>query len=167
MSPRQRRSSRSSRRWRKEDLIDNEEYEQALEVLSAVRQGESLIEASDVVGISPRRVRHYVGDVLEQDDGGRWVALPNDRLYRRTQWLDEHGRTMVEPANYREASKLSAYWRAVDLYLWLGDSRPLREFRGKRLRTRQKESLRFVTDLDLIERFAYAGELSFESLYQD
>jgi hypothetical protein len=166
MSPR-RRFSRSHRRWRKEDLIDNEEYEHALEVLSRVRQGETLTDASDAVGIHSRRVRHYVDDVLEQDDQGQWVALPNDRLYRRTQWLDAHGRTMVEPANYREASKLSDYWHAVDLYLWLGDSRSLRAFQSKRLRTRQKQSLRFLTDLDLIERFAYAGELSFESLYQD
>ena len=35
-----------------------------------------------------------------------------------------------------------------------------------RLRTRQKVSLRFVTDPSELERLGYAGQLSYEELYQ-
>ncbi len=148
------------------DLVGTARYDRALQVVSQVRHGESLSRASKELGISADTVLRYAGSAFTRDARGRWQAKPSDRLIRRMRWLDGRGLTSVEPANSKEASKLSAYWRAVDHYLLTGDDRPLRRFRRMRLRTRQKASLGFVTDPDLLDRLAYAGQLSFEDLYE-
>src|SRR6478672_5085988 len=127
-------------------LIGNERYRRALKVLTHMRQGASLTQAAKAVGIRPDTVRRYAGAALTQDQRGRWQAKPVDRLVRRVRFLDSRGQTTVEPANSREASKLSAYWQAVDHFAATGDDRPLRRFRRMRLRTREKTSLSFVTD---------------------
>ena len=81
-------------------------------------------------------------------------------------FLDRGGLTTVEPTSSAEASKLSADWNAVEHFITTGDDRRLRRFRRMRLRTRQKISLRFITDPDELERLGYAGQLSYEDLYQ-
>lgn len=147
-------------------LTGNARYANALQVVSEVRRGTSLSKASREVGIGSDTVLRYAGSAFIRDQRGRWVTKPTDRLYRNLRWLDQRGLTVVEPANSREASKLSAYWSAVDHYLLTGDDRPLRRFRHMRLRTRQKVSLDFVTDPKQLERLGYAGQLSFEDLYE-
>ena len=154
------------RAWEIASVYGTERYDRALQVVNRVRHGESLSRAAKEVGISPDTVRRYAGRAFVQDDRGRWQAKPSDRLYRRMRWLDARGMTTVEPANSKEASKLSAYWKAVEHYLTTGDERALRKFRRMRLRTRQKISLGFITDPDLLDRLGSAGELAFEDLYE-
>jgi hypothetical protein len=146
-------------------LADNPRYETALRVVSRIRHGASLTTAAKEFGIAPDTVRRYAGSALERDTRGRWTAKPADRLYRSMRFLDSRGLTTAEPASSREASKLSAYWRAVDAFID-GDLKPLRRFRRMRLRTRHKTSLRFITDPAELERLGYAGQLSYEDLYQ-
>jgi hypothetical protein len=147
-------------------LAGNERYERALQVVGRMRHGQSLTTAAKDLAISPDTVRRYAGSALERDSRGRWSAKASDRLYRSMRFLDRRGLTTVQPASSREASKLSAYWSAVDHFITTGDDRPLRKFRRMRLRTRQKTSLRFVTDPDELERLGFAGQLSYEDLYQ-
>jgi hypothetical protein len=154
------------RAWQTAALIGNPHYERSLDVVSRVRQGEALSRAAKAVGIAPDTVVRYAGSALTRGPRGRWMAKPFDRLVRRMRFLDERGSFSVEPANSREASKLADYWNAVDHFLTTGDDRALRRFVRMRLRTRQKTSLRFLTDLDALERLGRAGELSFEDLYQ-
>lgn len=154
------------RAWETSSLSGQERYERALQVVSRVRHGDSLSRASKELGIGADTVLRYAGSALSRDQRGRWTAKPSDRLYRRMRWLDGRGQTTVEPGSSKEASKLSAYWRAVDHYLVTGDEQPLRRFRRMRLRTRQKASLGFVTDPDQLDRLAYAGQLAFEDLYE-
>lgn len=154
------------RAWQTSDLIGNERYQNALEVLSRVRRGDSLSHAAREVGIAADTVLRYAGSAFTRDARGRWAAKPNDRLVRSMRWIDERGLTTVEPANAKEASKLSAYWKAVDHYLTTGDDRALRRFQRMRLRTRQKTSLGFITDPDQLDRLGNAGELAFEDLYE-
>ncbi|MBX7135065.1 MAG: hypothetical protein K1X67_20560 [Fimbriimonadaceae bacterium] len=152
--------------WRSAEVVGSPRYQTALEVLGRMRKGESLSSAARELRISPDTVVRQVGSGLTRGAGGRWIAKPSDRLVRRMRFIDSRGLTTVELASSREASKLAEYWNAVDHFLTTGDDRPLRRFRRMRLRTRQKTSLRFVTDLDELERFGRAGELSFEDLYQ-
>jgi hypothetical protein len=154
------------RAWETAQLVGTERYERALQVVSRVRHGASLSRAAREVGISPDTVLRYAGSAFTRDGRGRWTATPSDRLARRMKWLDGRGLTSVEPATSKEASKLSAYWRAVDHFLLTGDDRPLRRFRRMRLRTRQKATLGFVTDPGQLERLGQAGQLSFEDLYE-
>jgi hypothetical protein len=158
--------TRSRRAWETSSLAGQERYERALQVVSRVRHGTSLSRASKEVGISTDTVFRYAGSAFDRDARGRWTTKPADRLYRKMRWLDSRGLTTVEPANSREANKLSAYWSTVDHYLMTGDDRPLRRFRRMRLRTRQKATLAFVTDPDQLDRLGYAGQLAFEDLYE-
>ena len=130
------------------------------------RDGEAFTRAARAVGVAPDTVLRYAGSALERGARGRWAAKPTDRLYRRMRFLDEAGAYPVEPANSTEARKLAEYHNAVQHFLRTGDDRPLRRFRRMRLRTRQKASLRFLTDPDALERLGRAGELSFEDLYE-
>lgn len=154
------------RAWETASVYGTDRYDRALQVVNRMRHGESLSRASKEVGISPDTVRRYAGSAFVQDDRGRWISKAADRLYRRMRWLDAQGITTVEPANSKEASKLSAYWKAVEHYLTTGDERALGKFRRMRLRTRQKISLGFITDPDLLDRLGNAGELTFEDLYE-
>jgi hypothetical protein len=134
--------------------------------VARVRGGDRLSAAARRVGIAPDTVLRYAGSAFERGPRGRWVARPTDRLVRRMGFLDERGRFPVEPANSKEASKLSRYWDAVEAFVFRGNGGPLRRFGRMRLRTRQKASLPFLTDLDALERLGRAGELSFEDLYE-
>jgi hypothetical protein len=145
---------------------DQELYERALRVISRIRRGESLARASRRVGISSTMVRRYARTAFTRDWRGRWHVKPVDRLERTMRWLDHRGLTTVEPADSTEATKVSKYWQAVDHFLLTGDDRLLRRFRHMRLRTRHQTSLGFITDPDLLERLAYAGQLSFEEMYE-
>ncbi len=149
-----------------ETVGGTDRYDRALQVVNRVRHGESLSRAAREVGISPDTVMRYAGSAFTRDERGRWHTKASDRLYRRMRWIDERGMTSVEPANSKEASKLSAYWKAVNLYLTTGDDRPLHRFRRMRLRTRQKIHLGFITDPDILDRLGSAGELGFEDLYE-
>src|SRR5262249_29533445 len=97
--------------WQTAAEVHNPTYLQALKVLGRQRQGESLSRASKAETIAPDTVRRYAGAALERDGRGRWVARPTDRLVRRIRFLDAQGLTWVEPANSKEASKVSAYWQ--------------------------------------------------------
>jgi hypothetical protein len=152
--------------WQSVAAASSPQYEKAREVLQRSRKGESLTKASRAVGIQPDTVLRYAGSAFERDSRGRWKAKPMDRLYRRMRFLDARGTTWVEPANSKEATKLAEYWHAVEHFVETGDDGPLRRFRRMRVRTRQKTSLPFATDRELLTRLGHAGELSFEDLYQ-
>lgn len=159
-------ATKPRRAWETSALAGNEKYETSLQVLSRVRRGDSLSRAAADLRISTSTVRRYVGSALERDHRNRWAAKPNDRLFRSMRFLDRRGLITVEPASAKEATKLSAYWSAVDHFLTTGDDRQLRRFARMRLRTKQKSTVCFVTDPDFLERLASVGELEFEDLYQ-
>jgi hypothetical protein len=151
--------------WATRRVFELESYRTSLEVLRQMRHGKSLYQASREAHMAPDTVRRYIGSALVREPDGRYRAKPSDRLYRRMRFLDERGRVDVEVASAREASKLAQYWAAVDHYARTGDTRPLRRFERLRLRLRDKSVRRFVTNPDVLDRLALAGELSFEDLY--
>lgn len=152
--------------WRSSTVVEREGYHKALRVLVRMRHGESLSTSTRAEHTTPDAVRRYVGAALSRDQRGRFRAAPTDRFVRRMKFVDARGIHVVEPANSREATKLAAYWAALDHYLRTGDDRQLRRFRRMLLRTRNKLKLPFVTDLDTLDHLARAGELSFEDLYE-
>jgi hypothetical protein len=154
--------------WQTSTVADHEGYRRALHVLVRMRgdKKESLSAAARAVGTTPDAVRRYAGSALTRGASGRYEAKASDRLYRKMKFLDANGTRAVEPANSREASKLGRYWDALEHYLRTGDDHQLRRFRRQLLRTRDKTSLPFLTDLDTINYLARAGELSFEDLYE-
>ena len=154
------------RMWETAGLQGNPKYDLSLDVLRRTRDGIPLTRASKEFGIASDTVLRYVGSAYERDARGRWTPKATDRLFRRMRFHDARGWYWVEPANSKEASKLAAYQSAVKKYLETGDDRDLRKFNRMKLKTRQKTSLPFLTDLEQLDRLGDAGELSFEDLYQ-
>lgn len=138
--------------------------ERALEALSWMRShGLSLAHAAREAHTTPRTVRKYAGHVLLTQHR-RFAARPFDRLARRLRFLTPRGITEVTVRNSRTASRIAAYWSAVDHYLKTGDASRLRPFRGKSVRF-EKLGHPFVTDPRTLSRLANAGETAFEDLY--
>ena len=64
----------------------------------------------------------------------------------------------------RPAERVARHMAAVDRYLRTGDTEALAEFHGQGVRSRN-ESRPFLTDTNVLDRLAQAGEVSFERLY--
>ena len=64
----------------------------------------------------------------------------------------------------RTASKIAAYWAAVDHYLKTGKTVRLQPFRGKSIRA-GKITYHFITDPTTLTHLGYAGEVRFEDIY--
>jgi hypothetical protein len=136
----------------------------ALEAVQLMRrEGLSLSRAAKRAGTTPNAVHRHAGSALEHG-GRRYRAKPYDRLVREMHFLTGRGLTVLPVRDSRSASRIARYMGAVDHYLRTGDDRRLRRFRGKGVWV-EKRFRPFITDLDLLDRLASAGEVSFEELY--
>jgi hypothetical protein len=161
---RRKRRPKSRRRAHRLDL-HSPARARALEVLSRMRtENLSLTRAAKKAETSARSVIKYAASALKKSAGGRYRAKPSDRLKRTLYFLTEDQKIPVEIRSSRTASKVAAYWSAVDRFLKSGDASGLVEFEGKSIRA-GKTTYPFITDPDILERFGNAGEVSFEDLY--
>jgi len=80
-------------------------------------------------------------------------------------FLSVDGIVAVDVRGSDSASRVGEYWNAVHQYLKTGDATKFKRFRGKYLQSGGKRRP-FITDLDLLERLAHAGEVKFEDIYQ-
>jgi len=131
----------------------------ALDALARLRHGQSLTAAARDAGTTPATVRRYASPALVRD-GRRWSATRTDRIYRRMTVLSTDGRVDVDVRSSAQASRVAAHYNAIDFYLRTGDARPL-----KRFATVSVGGRRLQTDLDQVERWARAGELSIDDIY--
>jgi hypothetical protein len=139
--------------------------DRALDALQLMRRdGLSLTGAAKRAGTTPNAVRRHAGRALEQTSSGGYRAKPYDRMVRQMRFLTGEGVIVLPVRDSRSASKLARYMAAVDHYLRTGDDARLRRFRGKGVWI-DKRFRPFITDLDLLDRLANAGEVSFEELY--
>lgn len=139
--------------------------DRALEALQLMRRdGLSLTRAAKQVGTTPNAVRRHAGRALKQTSSGGYRAKAYDRMVREMVFLTPNGIEVLPIRDSRSASKLAHYMAAVDHYLRTGDDSRLRRFRGKGIWV-EKRFRPFITDLDLLDRLANAGEVSFEELY--
>jgi len=114
--------------------------------------------------ISREAARKYVGSALTAQKG-KLVAKPYDRLLRVMHFPTPTGAIELEVRDSRSASRLAAYNNAVKTFLLTGDETPLRQFRGKDIRS-GKRSYPFITDPATLEHLGNAGELRFDSIYE-
>jgi hypothetical protein len=99
---------------------------------------------------------------------GRYAVQPHDRLLRVLNVIDEAvpgGLREVATRDSRQATVISAYWRAVDLYVSKGVATSLPAFEGRMVIDAEGHRIPLVTDRATLERLANAGVLSFESIY--
>lgn len=131
----------------------------ALDALARMRHGQALTTAARDAGTTPGTVHRYAGAALVRE-GRRWTATKTDRIYRRMTVLSTDGRVEVDVRSSAQASRVAAHYNAIDYYLRTGDARPLRRFARVTVGGR-----RLQTDLDQVERWARAGELSIDDIY--
>src|SRR5271168_3803552 len=101
------------------------------QVVTEVRAGASLRQASHKFDLDPRRVSQAGRPALRKLRNGRWVARSNDHLLRVLVIPTRKGLREIGVSDFRQASLLGQYWTAVERYRDTGDASALREFRGK------------------------------------
>jgi len=137
------------------------EREQALSTLALMRREKlSLKNAAKRTGVSPKSVLPYVREGLRRTIGGNYYAKPSDKLSRTLNFLTEQGIISIAVHDSRDATLVSKYMAATKNYLATGNKSFLRPFRGKAM-----GPYRFVTDTDILDELADAGELEFETIY--
>lgn len=138
----------------------------ALEALNLMRRdGLPLEQAAGQAHTTPNAVLRYAGSALTKEQRGRYEATPYDRLARSMTFYTDRGRTTLEVRDSRSASRIGKYMNAVDHYLNTGDDYQLRAFHGQSVRV-DKLAYPFITDTDVLDTLAGAGELRFDSLYR-
>lgn len=137
----------------------------ATRALALMRKGQSLTRASRAAGTTPRTVLKHAAKRLERSKAGRFVVRRADQRVRSMRFLAPDGLIAVDVRGSDSASRVAEYWNAVHRYLKTGDRTALNRFKGQRLQSRGQR-LPFITDPQLIERLAYAGEVRFEDIYQ-
>lgn len=161
MSAKRRKTKKKTGRSREDPLV----RERALEVLQLMRsKGFSLTRAAREAHTTPETTRKRVGRELNRSKNGRYAATTSDRLTRRVWFLTKTGKVELPLRGSRAASRVAQHMAAVDQFLTTGDARSLAAFKGRAIRS-GKRSFPFLTDTEVLERLADAGEVSFERLY--
>jgi len=137
----------------------------ATKAIAEMRKGRSLTHAARLARTSPQTVKKYASKRLERTKVGRFVVRRADQRVRSMRFLSVDGIVAVDVRGSDSASRVGEYWNAVHQYLKTGDATKFKRFRGKYLQSGGKRRP-FITDLDLLERLAHAGEVKFEDIYQ-
>jgi hypothetical protein len=144
---------------------DQEFWRNVGQVVTEVRAGASLRQASRKFDLDPRRVRQAAQPALRKLRNGSWAARSHDRLLRVLLIAKPKGLQEIGVRDSRQASLLGKYWTAVERYRDTGDSSALREFRGKHIIDATGRRVRLLTDRDALDHLGSAGLLSFETIY--
>ena len=144
---------------------DQEIWKNVCQVVTEVRTGASLRQASRKFGIDPRMVQQRAPSAMRKLQNGRWTARPNDHLLRVLAVASRKGLREIGVRDSRQASLLGRYWTAVERYRDTGDASVLREFRGKYIIDASGKRVPLLTNPRELDRLGSAGVLSFESLY--
>jgi hypothetical protein len=127
--------------------------------------GVSLPQASREFELPPRKVAEWGRSVLQKLANGRYAVKTNNKLLRVLVLPRPEGVREIAVRGFKEASLVGRYWAAVQKYLETGDAAALRKIRRKTIIDADGKRIRLIKDLAELDRLAYAGVLSFESLY--
>jgi hypothetical protein len=143
---------------------DQQRREKAFRALSLMRlKGLSREAAAREAGITTRSVQKIVGSAL-QKSGSRYKPAKGDRFLRIMQLPAAGGRIELEVRGSRNASRVSAYDRAVKHFIYTGDPSLLQGFEGQAI-VSKGQRVPLLTDQRVLDRLARAHAISFESIY--
>ena len=143
---------------------DQETWDSVAHVISRMRDGLSLPNASKEFDIAPSIVVELGYPALRKK-AGRYVAGKTDRLLRVLTILSVKGKNIIATRDSRQASLIGGQWAAVQRYLQTGDDSALLRFKGIKITDASRKRHLLLTDLAELNRLASAGVLSFESMY--
>jgi len=136
----------------------------ATQAIRHLRKGDSLTRAAKAGGTTPKTVLKYAGRRIERTATGKVIARRTDQRVRSMRFLTREGVIAVDVRGSESASRVGTYWNAMDHYLKTGDLRQLNPFKGKYLQSHGVRRF-YITDPQMLERLATAGEVRFEDIY--
>ena len=160
--PRKRRTARKNNRKSRNDPLARERMFESIQLMRS--KDYSLTRAAREAHTTPETVRKYGRSALTRSKNGRYAATSSDRMTRRVWMLTTNGKEEASFRGSKAASLVAQYMIAVDRFSTTGDTRPLAAFEGQVIRS-GKKTFPFITDTEVLERLANAGEISFERLY--
>ena len=135
----------------------------ALSVLSRVRSGASLSQASRLEHTTTRTVRRHVGSALIRDPRtGRYAAKRGDTFRRDVNILSADGYVPVSLRSSNQARLASQHLIAVGQFLRSGNFEIVKPFIGKRV-----GGVELLTDPDRLHDLADADLVKLDALYRD
>lgn len=133
--------------------------------LSRMRRGESQAAAAKATGVSVERLRrHRLLHTTSRREGRNWTVFDS-----RPQgyWIASDGKQYSVTLANNEGTDVSAYWRAVDKFLYSNDADYLDAFEGEGVTDLRGRFHRFETRPNVLRKLESIGELSFIEIYSD
>jgi hypothetical protein len=141
-------------------------YEDALEVLRLMRQGQSITKASKQVGLSPSTVKKYVGSVLYSKNN-RLVARQTDSLLRKIRIYENGQEDFILIRGRKNVTIIAQYMSAVGRRIDNNDTSALKSFEKIIIIDAKGNHHKLETDVKkLIKIFEKREEPEFFTIYQ-
>jgi len=131
--------------------------------LSRMRKGESQAAAAKAEGISIEQLRRHRLQHSTSERRGRGWAISDTRP--QAYWIASDGKQISVLLDNDMGTEVSAYWRAVDKFLYSNDADHLHPFEGEGVTDQQGRFHKFETRPNVLRKLEAVGDLSFIEIY--
>jgi hypothetical protein len=122
----------------------------------------SLLKATRKLRTKPHKGRKIVVRKRQRSVSHRYAAKRSQQSKREINVFGAEGYQPVADASPRQAKLSSRHLIAINRFLRTGDTKPLKQFRGRRI-----AGIELLTDIKRIREFADADEVKLDGLYRD
>jgi len=129
--------------------------EKSLDVLSKVREGQSLYKASKELHTEPKTVIKYTNTFRKSK--GKWITKSQDRISRVMSIYENGKQQWIEIKDSRIASRIGKYNSAVNQFLRTGNEDILKQFK-KPFKDSESNLHFFEIDPDKLNEIAESEE---------
>ena len=147
--------------WKKDlDLLPEKQiakYEDSLEVVSIMRKGSTINNASKQVGISPTTVKKYMGSAIKLKNN-RLVAKKSDSLLRKIRIYENGKEEFIQTRGRKNSSTIAQYLGAVGRRIDKNDVSALKQFENKTIIDHKGKHHRFETNFDKLKQISEQRE---------
>jgi hypothetical protein len=133
--------------------------------LARMRRGESQAAAAEALNVSVEQLRrHRLLNTESKFHRGKW-AITDARP--QGFWIASEKKLISVSLPNEEGSAVSAYWRAVDSFLYSNDDEHLHAFEGEGVFDVRSRFHQFETRPNVLRKLEAVGELNFIEIYAD
>lgn len=131
--------------------------------LARMRKGTSQATAAKVEGVSIEQLRRHRLQHSTSERRGRSWAISDTRP--QAYWIASEGKQISVTLDNDMGTEVSAYWRAVDKFLYSNDTDHLDPFEGEGVTDRKGRFHQFETRPNVLRKLEAVGDLSFIEIY--
>ena len=131
--------------------------------LAKMRKGMSQAAAAKAEGVSVEQLRRHRLQHSASERRGRAWAISDKRP--QAYWIASDGKQISVILDNDMGTEVSAYWRAVDKFLYSNDADYLDAFEGEGVTDRQGRFHKFETRPNVLRKLEAVGDLSFIEIY--